>query len=478
MRYATFCSGIGAPEVAWAGLSGWECIAQAEIAAFPSAVLRNHWPDVPNLGDLTAPDFVERLAAIGLPDLVCAGIPCQPFSVAGLRQGVGDKRNLTQTFVEIADAIDDLRLADGRQPAFWLVENVPGLLSDSGNAFGALLAGLCGSAAALDAGGSWPNAGVVAGPRRVAAWRVLDAALHGVPQRRRRVFILARGGAGRWACADALLPIVGGLRGDPAAGKEAGQDITGTLTRRTGGGCLGNTFDLTGGLQVFSAEGTNRPSLTASAAKQGKAAGQDIAGTLTGGTRGVGGADENDAANGRLIVGTLYNAEGSNGATLTRANLGKGVNNQTPLIVGTLDTECGFSKQAHQSVMAGHLVAAPLAIRTAQTSAKMSTPSVSSGDCAATLQRKNPTEVYYSHDRNQSRNVLHEATVRRLVVVETERLQGLPDGHTAIIYRGKPAADGLRYAAVGNSMAVPVMTYIGERIAAVCAVRRPGVELL
>ena len=90
LKLGTFCSGIGAPEVAARGL--FEPLWFSEIEPFPCAVLAHHWPRVPNLGDMTADDLVERIAGIGLPDVVVAGLPCQPFSVAGLRKGEADPR--------------------------------------------------------------------------------------------------------------------------------------------------------------------------------------------------------------------------------------------------------------------------------------------------------------------------------------------------------------------------------------------------
>jgi DNA (cytosine-5)-methyltransferase 1 len=220
VKIGTFCSGIGAPELV--GIA--EPIWFAEIDPFASAVLAQRFPGVPNLGDMTAPDLIERLVAAGLPDVVVAGLPCQPFSVAGLRLGTEDPRNLTVRFVEIADAVDDLRRTAGQPPVWWVVENVPGLFSDKGNAFGALMGGLVGDDAALDRPrGGWTNAGVAAGPRRCAAWRVLASQHFGLAQRRARVYLVARGGAGSWAAADALLPVVEGLRWHPAPRRGQGE---------------------------------------------------------------------------------------------------------------------------------------------------------------------------------------------------------------------------------------------------------------
>lgn len=236
MRGATLCSGIGAPECAAPDID-W--IWSSDIEPFPNAVRAIRYPDSINLGDMTAEDFVGRAAAIGLPDVLVAGTPCQAFSIAGLRQSLLDDRgNLTLLFIRICDAIDDLRRAAGLDPLWIVWENVPGVLSVSDNAFGSLLAGLGGHDAPIPPAGGrrWPNAGVVAGPRRTVAWRVMDAQFFGVAQRRRRVFCVARGGAGNFDGADALLPIIDRLQWHPAPRREKGKEIAGVLTSRASGG--------------------------------------------------------------------------------------------------------------------------------------------------------------------------------------------------------------------------------------------------
>jgi len=221
MKYLSICSGIEAASVAFEPL-GWRPLAFSEIEAFPRAVLQHHYPDTPLHGDFTVlkdePWIVDA-------DMLCGGTPCQAFSVAGNRQSLADDRgNLTLQFVLLADAIDHLRSTAGREPAWILWENVPGVLSTNDNAFGAFLGGLVGRTAAIpEPEGGWTGAGVVDGPTRCAAWRVLDAQHFGLAQRRQRVFVLARGGAGRWAAADALLPIIEGSRWHPAPSRGKGE---------------------------------------------------------------------------------------------------------------------------------------------------------------------------------------------------------------------------------------------------------------
>lgn len=248
MKYLSVCSGIEAASAAWHDL-GWTPLAFSEIEPFPRAVLAHHFPGVPLHGDFTVlrdqPWIVDA-------DLLVGGTPCQAFSVAGLRGSLADARgNLTLEFVRLANAIDDLRRAAGRAPAWVVWENVPGVLSVSDNAFGAFLGGLVGSDAAIKPprGRGWTDAGVVHDPRRCAAWRVLDAQHFGVAQRRRRVFVLARGGAGDWAAADALLPVGESVRWHPAPRRAAGQRPAPSLAARTrGGGGLGTDAELDGAL--------------------------------------------------------------------------------------------------------------------------------------------------------------------------------------------------------------------------------------
>jgi len=183
MRYVSVCSGIEAASVAWEPL-GWEPLAFSEIDAFPSAVLAHRFPEVPNLGDFTT---IERDDLPCLPDILVGGTPCQAFSVAGLRESLDDDRgNLTLEFIRLADRLDD-----GQLTILW--ENVPGVLSTKDNAFGAFLAGIVGADSPLlpPDGKRWGHAGMVDGPKRRAAWRILDAQWFGVAQRRKRVFVVA-----------------------------------------------------------------------------------------------------------------------------------------------------------------------------------------------------------------------------------------------------------------------------------------------
>jgi site-specific DNA-cytosine methylase len=232
MKYLSICSGIEAASVAFGPL-GWKPLAFSEIEAFPRAVLQHHYPDTPCHGDFT---LLKDEPWIVDADMLCGGTPCQAFSVAGNRQSLADDRgNLTLQFVLLADAIDHLRSNTGREPAWILWENVPGVLSTKDNAFGAFLGGLVGRTSPIpEPADGWTGAGVVDGPTRCAAWRILDAQHFGLAQRRKRVFVLAKGGAGRWAVADALLPIIEGSGWHPAPSRGTGKGVAQDACSGTG----------------------------------------------------------------------------------------------------------------------------------------------------------------------------------------------------------------------------------------------------
>ncbi len=404
MRYLSVCSGIEAASAAWHEL-GWHPLAFSEIEPFPRAVLAHHFPDVPLHGDFTVlrdqPWIVDA-------DLLVGGTPCQAFSVAGLRGSLADARgNLTLEFVRLANAIDDLRRAAGRPPAWVVWENVPGVLSVSDNAFGALLGGLVGSDAPIKPprGRGWTDAGVVHGPQRCAAWRVLDAQFFGVAQRRRRVFALARAGAGDWSAADALLPVGESLRWHPAPRRASRERTAGAAAARTRGGRgLGTDAELDGALIPSTG---------------------DVSHCLN-----AGGMGRQDYETETLVAHSLR----GEGFDASEDGTGRG----TPLVP-----------------VAFHPTQDPISSTDGTTHA-MGTGSkggVATVAVAAAMQ------------------------VRRLTPRECERLQGFQDDWTLIPWRGRPAAecpDGPRYKSLGNSMAVPCMRWIGERIAAVESERQAG----
>lgn len=195
LKYISLFSGIEAATVAWEPL-GWKAEAYAEIDPFPKAVLARHYPEVPDLGDMTKVDWRKYRGTV---DLVCGGSPCQAFSLAGLRKALDDPRG--QLMLEYLRACHEI------DPEWIVWENVPGVLSaDGGRAFGSLLAGV----AEL-----WPDGG--------AAWRVLDAQFYGVAQRRRRVFLVIN--TRDWRRAAPVLFERESLRWDYPSSKEARQAL-------------------------------------------------------------------------------------------------------------------------------------------------------------------------------------------------------------------------------------------------------------
>jgi DNA (cytosine-5)-methyltransferase 1 len=236
MKAATLFSGIGAPEQA---MPHWQWCWCAEIEAFPSAVLAKRHPHTVNLGDVNAPDFVERAAAIGRPDVIVFGSPCQDFSVAGRRLGLdGARGNL---------ALIALGIIDRLKPRWFAFENVPGLLSNwSGGPE-------CpaGAGSTIDGNENSDFAaflGLVDELGYSGAWASLDAQWFGLAQRRERLFFV--GYLGDWRGPAAVLLEPESLCGDHPPSRTAGERITGTVEARTdaGGAGWGTDFMCGGGL--------------------------------------------------------------------------------------------------------------------------------------------------------------------------------------------------------------------------------------
>jgi DNA (cytosine-5)-methyltransferase 1 len=350
VRGGTLFSGIGAPECAMPWVDWRWC---AEIERFPSAVHHHHYPRVPNLGDVTKADW----NATEPVDLLVFGSPCQSFSVAGKRLGLDDPRgNL---------ALVSLGIARQLRPRWLVFENVPGLLSSDGTRdFGAFL-GLLG-----ECGYGW-------------AYRVLDAQYFGVPQRRRRVFVV--GCLGDWRAAAAVLFERESLSGNPAPRREAGERPAAGTLRRTDGG-----------------------------------------------------SDVDHARAGHLI------------ASLDFANMGDGGN-----VGWHYATKPSITLDTNGNIGIAHALRAD-GFDASEDGTGRGTPLI-----ADTLTSNGDA---HSGFRDADGLALAGAAVRRLTPRECERLQGFPDDYTLITYRGKPAADGPRYKALGNSMAVPVMRWIGDRV--------------
>ncbi|MDW9650807.1 DNA cytosine methyltransferase [Sinorhizobium meliloti] len=457
LTYLSVCSGIEAASVAWHPL-GWRAVAYSEIEKFPSAVLKHHYPDVPNLGDFTK----INVASLGQVDILAGGTPCQAFSVAGLRQSLADERgNLSLEFVRLAH---ELAANNGLRNVVW--ENVVGVLSTKDNAFGCFLAGLVGADSALipcerPAGGksnrywkwsrkeqrhviSWPSHGMVAGPKGRAAWAIKDGQFFRVAQRRRRVLLVADFGNG--ADPSAVLFEPESLPRDTAPSREKGQGVARAAESGAGGG-----GELTPSSEVA-------PCLRARSNASHRLDTEAVVATLTA-TYGEQSGQDFLAA-GMLQVcgvhGDVAHTLKAEGADASEDGTGRG----TPVIAfsakdygadASIDLSPTLRAGGHTTSHANAGVMPAIAF-----GGQMSTPQVDV-ELTQTLQAKNPQAVATT------------SAVRRLTPRECERLQGFPDDYTAIPWRGKPAdqcPDGPRYKALGNSWAVPKFAWLGRRIQA------------
>lgn len=390
MIYGSVCSGIEAATVAWAPL-GWRPVFVSEIHPFASAVLRHHYPDVPNYGDLNCYQDWPHAAF----DVLIGGTPCQSFSVAGFRAGLADPRgNLALVYLGVVERY---------RPGWVVWENVPGVLSSgNGRDLGAFLGALA------ELGYGW-------------AYRVLDAQFvrvdgfgRAVPQRRRRVFVV--GCARGWPRAAAVLFDTESLQGNTPPRRQAGEEVAGTVTARAANG---------------SRQAGQHGSLI-----------PEVAGTL-GSLSATGGYRTTDLDG----IGA-YIPEVANVLT---ARMHKGIN--------TTNNE-GQTMVAHALRAGGH--------DAMEDGSGRGTPLV------VVNARQDPDVLQdLAHTLGTSRggdNILaSEWAVRKLTPRECERLMGFPDDYTLIPYgpRGRLAKDSPRYHAIGNSMAVNVIRWLGRRIAMV-----------
>ncbi|EGE3916559.1 multidrug DMT transporter permease [Escherichia coli] len=468
LRYGSVCSGIEAASIAWEPL-GMRPAWFAEIEPFPSAVLAHRWPHVANLGDMTKLAKKVLAGEIESPDVLVGGTPCQAFSIAGLRGGLDDERGaLTLKYVELANAIDDKRAESFLKPAVIVWENVPGVLSSADNAFGCFLAGLAGENAPFEPGArpesrksnafwrwdvktschapKWPQCGCIYGPQRKVAWRILDAQYFGVAQRRRRVFVVA--------------------------------------SART---------DLDPATILFEFEGVRR-NIAPSRKKK------EIASAIIANGAAISGESLNPCLHADMPPG-MKSTKAVNAFRM--AAFGEYIDDETASTVKARDfkdatdlavfssTGAGFWSEGHGTLRAREQESHEHLVTLAFPERMSGTQHAATKNTSPSLMAQNPTAVCY-----EVRNA--EVAVRRLTPVECERLQGFPDGHTLIPTEKRKkvnsdelaylrnhypdlseeeaamlAADGPRYKAIGNSMAVPVMQWIGCRILATVEAKQP-----
>lgn len=389
MRFGSLASGIEAASVAWKPL-GMTPAFFSEIDPFCCSLLSQRHPDAPNLGDMNA-ITTHALRRCGKLDVLIAGTPCQAFSVAGQRGGICDPRG--QLALRAVELLDYLR------PRWFVWENVPGVLSSGqGRDFGAFLG------AVAELGYGW-------------AYRVLDAQYFGLPQRRRRVFVV--GHLGDWTSAATVLFEPGCVPRDSAKGRKTKQDTAGAITsgagRRRGAGV--NPSEIVGCLP-------SRSSAGGGFGTDFECDGGLVAHTL----RGTGfDSSEDGTGRGTPLVPVAYRV-GGDGDVWESGN-----------VVAALTT--GSDPSSHVLVFGGNNTKGPINVATA---------------CNA----KGGT----GRSDFESETFIVQRAVRRLTPRECERLQGFDDDYTLVVHRGKPAADRPRYKAIGNSIAIPVLRWIGRRI--------------
>lgn len=411
MRYGSVCSGVEAASVAWEPL-GFEPVFFSEIEPFPSAVLAHHWPSVPNCGDMTK--FEDWNYEQGSIDILVGGTPCQSFSVAGLRNGLSDSRgNLALTYC---------RMVDRFRPRWFIWENVPGVLSSNGGRdFGSIL-------------------GAMAQLGYSFAWRVLDAQNFGVPQRRRRVFLVGCS-SGDWRDpAQVLFEQSCGGRDFTQSRKKREEDtgspvpsVAGSLDTQCGGGKLTHQSLSNGHLLL-------QPQV----ARMRGFGDYEIDGTFST----TKARDWKDATDLVIHANNVAPTITSSGPPYSRTgNQGSEVD---ALVVHGAQDPITSDK------------AFPLGRNQGQENVLCFEPR--SQDGVPRIHGTVSPTLNTAQGGQRQPCFVQSSAVRRLTPTEAERLQGFPDGHTDIGWKGKATPDSHRYKAMGNSMAVPVMRWIGQRI--------------
>lgn len=467
MIYGSVCSGIEAATVAWEPL-GWKASFFSEIEKFPSAVLKHHYPDVYNLGDFTGirGHWLRRLKNYEPIELLVGGTPCQSFSVAGKRAGMDDERgNL---------ALEYIKLAKRLRPRWICWENVPGVFSSNkGEDFRCFLSALAGWNIPIPEGG-WKNSGIInsAPGGYGVAWRVLDAQYAGVPQRRRRVFVI--GYIGDWRVAAAVLFEWHSLQGHSPPSRKKREETTsyasssiggyrkGTGTLRSAGGGSENQI-LAHGQAGAELVKDGSPSLTCNheapiifeprSPDGAPRVHREVAPTLNS----MGGGQREPC----VAIPIHDKATRDKGGGEGRNNDGAG----NGLGVGKDGDPCPTITGGDR-----HLVA-------------FDSYNQKVGRVSQSIKSE-------KSDSDHIGTVFHNMTVRRLIPMECERLQGFPDDYTRIpirVLKQKPTTkhfkkypdyynqnkdktwtryhpDSPRYKANGNSMHTGCMRWLGERI--------------
>ena len=446
MKYLSVCSGMEAASVAWHPL-GWTPVGFSEIEPFPCAILKHRFPNVPNYGSLT--EYQSWPLTTGDVDVLVGGCPCQSFSVAGLRKGMEDPRgNLTLVFLGLADKL---------KPRWIVFENVPGLLSSNGGKdFGSFLGAL------VELGYGF-------------AYRILDAQYFGVPQRRRRVFVVAC--LGDWRAAAEVLSLGEGLRRYLASGGKKRKGVAADAESGVeAGSILWSGSDQANAERVVDKAGTlncdqgqrgvficpigEQPFTASSFAQYAPGVG-----TVRASGGDLGGGSETLLTQPVPFRKSKRAQSVTDNETLVLANSSNTLNNfdlgdtRTTHAVAYVAPTIGASGPPYSRTGNERVEAEALAI-TFQ-------PGNLRRDAGADPSTTTTTTLKASAG-DQMPHIATAMAVRRLTPVECERLQGFPDNWSRISWKGKPeedCPDGPRYKACGNSMAVPCMFWIGNRIA-------------
>lgn len=418
MRFLSLFSGIEAASVALKPL-GWTCAGVAEIEPFPCAVLRHHYPGVPNLGNVTkvTQADIDRLGSI---DLVIWGSPCQDLSIAGRKRGLDGERS---GLFRVGWSIVQMARKNGCRFSLW--ENVPGAFSTNrGRDFAEVVATMAGLERFAPPG-KFGTEGVASGPNGLVEWATLDAQWFGVAQRRRRVFALAD--FGDWSRRPPILLEPEGVRGNSPPRRETGEKVAGTFTARTRSGGWSSDVDLAAGGYMI----------------------PEVAQVLrSGGDGGV------PSSRGENLIPEVCK-------TLTRSNMRLDSETETfvPEVSPTLSSSGPpFSRP-------GNAWAEDNAYVVGFDCRASGAYCFSIGDVSPTLRSMSHSSSH-QNGGGHSAVIVSNLVVRRLTPLECSRLQGFLDDYLKQVSwkKRETPPDGMMYRALGNSMAVPVIEWIGKKI--------------